>query len=84
MDDTKAGTLILSWIDPICEKVELFLSLLRLREYPSLSPPETRVSLRVAEVVVALSQALDLGSGSARWHSVRTCILGMRIAAELG
>jgi putative nucleotidyltransferase with HDIG domain len=42
------------------------------------------VSLRVAEVVAALSQALDLGSGSKRWHSVRTCILGMRIAAELG
>ncbi len=40
--------------------------------------------LRVAEIVSALSQALDLGSGSARWHSVRTCILGMRIAAELG
>ncbi len=39
--------------------------------------------LRVAEVVSALSQALDLGSGAARWHSVRTCILGMRIAEEL-
>jgi putative nucleotidyltransferase with HDIG domain len=41
-------------------------------------------SLRVAEVVAALSQALDLGSGAARWHSVRTCILGMRVAEELG
>ncbi len=40
-------------------------------------------SLRVAEVVSALSQALDLGSGSTAWHSVRTCIVGMRIAAEL-
>lgn len=40
-------------------------------------------SLRVAEVVSALSQALDLGSGSSAWHSVRTCILGMRIASEL-
>jgi putative nucleotidyltransferase with HDIG domain len=40
-------------------------------------------SLRVAEVVSALSQALDLGSGAPRWHSVRTCILGMRIAQEL-
>ncbi|WP_180540875.1 HD-GYP domain-containing protein [Nevskia soli] len=44
---------------------------------------EAASSLRVAEVVAALSQALDLGSGSTRWHSVRTCILGMRIAAEL-
>jgi len=43
-------------------------------------PPE---SLRVAEMVCALSQALDLASGSTPWHSVRTCILGMRIAAEL-
>lgn len=41
-------------------------------------------SLRVAEVVSALSQALDLGFGSTEGHSVRTCILGMRIAAELG
>lgn len=40
--------------------------------------------LRVAEVVSALSQALDLGAGSSRWHSVRTCVLGMRIAAEIG
>jgi putative nucleotidyltransferase with HDIG domain len=40
-------------------------------------------SLRVTEVVCALSQALDLASGSTRWHSVRTCILGMRIATEL-
>jgi putative nucleotidyltransferase with HDIG domain len=46
-------------------------------------PLEISGSLRVAEVVAALSQALDLGSGSARWHSVRTCILGMRLAAEL-
>lgn len=45
---------------------------------------EAASSLRVAEVVAALSQALDLGSGSTQWHSVRTCILGMRIAAELG
>ena len=40
-------------------------------------------TLRVAEIVCALSQALDLGSGSSHWHSVRTCILGMRIADEL-
>jgi len=49
----------------------------------NLSPLGTSAPLRVAEVVAALSQALDLGSGATRWHSVRTCILGMRIAAEL-
>src|SRR5581483_4458049 len=40
--------------------------------------------LRVAEIVAALSQALDLGSGSTLWHSVRTCLLSMRIATEIG
>jgi putative nucleotidyltransferase with HDIG domain len=49
-------------------------------EPPSQSSPS---KLRVAEIVSALSQALDLGAGSTCWHSVRTCILGMRIAAEL-
>lgn len=51
---------------------------------PEAAQNETALTLRVAEVVAALSQALDLGSGAARWHSVRTCILGMRIADELG
>lgn len=40
-------------------------------------------SFRLAEVVCALSQALDLSTDSSPWHSVRTCILGIRIAAEL-
>lgn len=47
------------------------------------SPSVPTKPLRVAEVVTALSQALDLGSGASPWHSVRTCILGMRIAAEV-
>jgi putative nucleotidyltransferase with HDIG domain len=50
---------------------------------PSRTELKPAAPLRVAEVVCALSQALDLGSGSSQWHSVRTCILGMRIAAEL-
>ena len=41
-------------------------------------------SLRIAEVAAALSQALDLGSGAAPQHSLRTCVLGMRIASEAG
>ncbi len=40
--------------------------------------------LRVAEVVSALSHSLDLTTGQPIGHSVRTCILGMRIAAEIG
>ena len=40
--------------------------------------------LRVAEVVSALSHALDLTTGQPIGHSVRACILGMRIGAEIG
>jgi HD-GYP domain-containing protein (c-di-GMP phosphodiesterase class II) len=40
--------------------------------------------LRVADVVTALSSALDLSTGQPVGHSVRTCILGMRIAREIG
>lgn len=48
----------------------------------SLHPSPER--LRVAEVVSALSHALDLTTGQPIGHSVRACILGMRIAAEIG
>ena len=39
--------------------------------------------LRVASVVSALSRALDLSTGQPSGHSIRTCIIGMRIASEL-
>jgi putative nucleotidyltransferase with HDIG domain len=39
--------------------------------------------LRLSEVVAALSHALDLTEGQPRGHAVRTCVIGMRIAAEL-
>ncbi|MFL6450480.1 MAG: hypothetical protein ACJ746_22790 [Bryobacteraceae bacterium] len=42
------------------------------------------VPLRMAEVVSALSHALDLSAGLPVGHSVRTCVLGMRIAHEIG
>jgi HD-GYP domain-containing protein (c-di-GMP phosphodiesterase class II) len=38
----------------------------------------------VAEVVSALSHALDLGTGQPVGHSVRSCVLAMRIAEEIG
>ncbi len=41
-------------------------------------------SVRMAEVVSALSHALDLSTGQPTGHSVRACILGMRIASEIG
>lgn len=63
---------------------------LQLSDVPALSAgppsplPETvSAPLRVAEVVSALSFALDLVTERPMGHSVRTCILGMRIAGEL-
>ena len=40
--------------------------------------------MRVAEVVSALSHALDLGTGQPVGHSVRSCLLAMRLAEEIG
>jgi hypothetical protein len=41
-------------------------------------------SIRVAEVISALSFALDLTEGQPMGHSVRTSVLGMRLAEEIG
>ena len=43
-----------------------------------------RPLLGVAEIVSALSHALDLSTGQPPGHSVRTCLLGMRLADEIG
>ena len=40
--------------------------------------------IRVSEVLSALSFALDLTEGQTMGHSLRSCVLGMRIAEELG
>jgi putative nucleotidyltransferase with HDIG domain len=39
--------------------------------------------LRLSEVVAALSYALDITEGQPEGHSVRTCMIGMRIAKEI-
>lgn len=44
----------------------------------------TRPELRLAEVVSSLSRALDLSTGQPPGHSVRACLIGMHIAAEIG
>ena len=49
----------------------------------SFNQDSTDAAIRVASVVSALSHALDLSTGQPIGHSVRTCILGMRIAAEI-
>lgn len=40
--------------------------------------------LRVSEILSALSFALDLTEGALAGHSLRTCLLGMRIAEAIG
>ena len=40
-------------------------------------------TLRTSEVVAALSTALDLTEGMPEGHALRTCLIGMRVAAEL-
>jgi HD-GYP domain-containing protein (c-di-GMP phosphodiesterase class II) len=41
-------------------------------------------SVRVSEVLAALSFALDLAEGQPMGHSLRTCLIGMEIAHRLG
>lgn len=41
-------------------------------------------SLRVSEIISALSYALDLTEGRLAGHSVRSCIIGMRLAEKIG
>src|SRR6185503_12334623 len=48
---------------------------------PPLAPSGPAVSLY--EVLAALSHALDLTEGQPLGHTIRTCLIGMRIAEEL-
>lgn len=41
-------------------------------------------SIRLSEVVSALSLALDLTEGQPMGHAIRTCVLGMKIGQSLG
>jgi HD-GYP domain-containing protein (c-di-GMP phosphodiesterase class II) len=47
-------------------------------------PEESKQSIRVSELISALSYALDITEGRPMGHSVRSCLLGMRIAEQLG
>jgi HD-GYP domain-containing protein (c-di-GMP phosphodiesterase class II) len=40
--------------------------------------------IKLSEVISALSYALDITEGQPPGHSTRSCILGMRLAAEIG
>ncbi len=46
------------------------------------TPPTVDAAL--AEVVAALSHALDLTEGQPRGHAGRTCLIGMRLARDIG
>ena len=51
----------------------------------SLANNQTPVStVRVSQIISALSYALDLTEGRPMGHSVRSCILGMRLARHTG
>jgi len=45
---------------------------------------EVVAHVSLSEVLAAMSRALDLTEGKSDGHTVRTCIIGMRIADELG
>ncbi|HYH82717.1 MAG TPA: hypothetical protein VEX86_23190, partial [Longimicrobium sp.] len=49
---------------------------------PPASPPDA--GIRLSEVISALSYALDLTEGQTEGHSVRSCLIGMRIGRRLG
>jgi putative nucleotidyltransferase with HDIG domain len=44
--------------------------------------PECDNSISLSEIISALSYALDLTEGAVHGHALRSCLLGMRIAAE--
>lgn len=51
---------------------------------PALPPESARDDIRLSEVISALSYAMDLTEGQPEGHSVRTCLIGMRIGREMG
>src|SRR5436305_87881 len=49
-----------------------------------LVPDPSRGSFRISEVLAALSHALDLTEGQPAGHAARSCVLGVRIADQIG
>jgi putative nucleotidyltransferase with HDIG domain len=47
-------------------------------------PVTGAVEMRLSEVLSGLSHALDLTEGQPRGHGERSCLIGMRLAAQLG
>ncbi len=55
-----------------------------MRGEPGIHKADAEVAYSLAEVLSSLSHALDLTSGHAVGHAQRTCLIGMRIAREIG
>jgi putative nucleotidyltransferase with HDIG domain len=51
---------------------------------PGNTPNEGPSSILLSEIISALSYALDLTEGQPMGHSVRACMIGMRIAEQIG
>jgi HD-GYP domain-containing protein (c-di-GMP phosphodiesterase class II) len=52
--------------------------------WPGADDSESTNSIRTSELISALSYALDLTEGRSMGHSVRTCVMGMRLAQHIG
>ena len=46
--------------------------------------PCMAAEFRLSEVIAALSHALDLTEGQPQGHAARSCLIGMRLATEIG
>src|SRR5271165_4125362 len=53
------------------------------RELPSGDFSQAPSSIRLSEIISALSYALDLTEGQPMGHSVRACMIGMRLARQI-
>src|ERR1700752_4906471 len=53
-------------------------------QYPAGLYAGSEQSIRVSEIISALSYALDLTEGQPMGHSVRACMIGMRLAEQIG
>jgi putative nucleotidyltransferase with HDIG domain len=54
------------------------------REFLNVDRPEGPATVRLSEIISALSYALDLTEGQPMGHSVRACMIGMRLAEQIG
>lgn len=55
-----------------------------MRDPAATTPAKDQAELRLAEVIGALSYALDLTEGQPPGHCIRGCWVGMQVGAELG